>query len=56
MTRRGDAAAATGGVIDGEFLTTAGVLALANLQAQIEGQERRASGGASRCQRSSRAH
>ena len=38
MTRRSDAVAATGGVIDGEFLTTAGVLALANLQAQIEGQ------------------
>jgi tetratricopeptide (TPR) repeat protein len=45
MTRRSDAVAATGGVIDGEFLTTAGVLALANLQAQIEGQERRARAG-----------
>ena len=45
MTRCGDAAAAVGGVIDGEFLTTAGVLALANLQAQIAGQERRARAG-----------
>ncbi len=45
MTRRSDAVAATGGLIDGEFLTTAGVLALVNLQAQIEGQERRARTG-----------
>jgi tetratricopeptide (TPR) repeat protein len=36
---------ATGGVIDDEFPTTAGVLALGNLQAQIEGQERRARTG-----------
>ena len=42
MTRSSDAVAATGGGIDGEFPTTAGVLALVNLQAQIEGQERRA--------------
>ncbi len=45
MTRRSDAVAATGGVIDGEFLTTAGVLALANLQAQIEGQVRQVKAG-----------
>ena len=46
MTRRSDAVAATTpGVIDGEFLTTAGGLALANLQAQIEGQERQARSG-----------
>jgi tetratricopeptide (TPR) repeat protein len=43
--RYSDAVAATGGVIDGEFPTTAGVLALGNLQAQIEGQERRARSG-----------
>jgi tetratricopeptide (TPR) repeat protein len=43
--RRSDAMAATGGVIEGEFPTTAGVLALGNLQAQIEGQERRARTG-----------
>ena len=42
--RRSDAMAA-GGVIDGEFPTTSGVLALVNLQAQIEGQERRARRG-----------
>ena len=41
----GDAAAATGGVIDGEFLTTAGGLAVANLAGAIEGQERRARTG-----------
>ena len=56
MPRRGDAAAATGGVIDGESPTTAGVLALANLQAQIDGQEREALAGRLDCQRSSRAH
>jgi tetratricopeptide (TPR) repeat protein len=39
--RRSDAMAATGGVIDGEFPTTSGVLALGNLQAQIKGQDRR---------------
>ena len=44
-TRHGDAAATTGGVIGGEFLTTAGGLALSNLQAQIEGQERWARSG-----------
>lgn len=33
-----------GEVIDGEFPTTAGVLALVNLQAQIDGQERQARG------------
>jgi tetratricopeptide (TPR) repeat protein len=43
--RRSDAMAATDGVIDGEFPTTSGVLALLNLQAQIEGQERRARTG-----------
>ena len=41
MTRRGDAAA-TCGVIDGELPTTAGSLALTNLQAQIDGQQRQA--------------
>jgi tetratricopeptide (TPR) repeat protein len=45
MMSRNDAIAATGGVIDGEFPTTSGVLALVNLQAQIEGQERRARTG-----------
>jgi tetratricopeptide (TPR) repeat protein len=46
MTRRSNAVAATtAGAIDGEFLTTAGGLALVNLQAQIEGQERRAKSG-----------
>ena len=44
MTRCG-AAAAAGAVIDGELPTTAGVLALGNLQAQIEGQEREAMAG-----------
>ena len=44
MTRRGDPAA-TGGVIDGELPTTAGALALANLQAQIDGQQRHALAG-----------
>jgi tetratricopeptide (TPR) repeat protein len=43
--RRTDAVVATGGVIDDEFPTTSGVLALGNLQAQIEGQERRARTG-----------
>ena len=43
--RRSDATAATAGVIDGEFATTSGVLALGNLQAQIEGQARRARTG-----------
>jgi tetratricopeptide (TPR) repeat protein len=45
MTRRSDGVTATGGVTDGEFPTTSGVLALVNLQAQIEGQERRARTG-----------
>lgn len=46
MTTRGDAAAATTAVMtDGEILTTAGVLALANLQAQIAGLERHAAAG-----------
>lgn len=44
MTRRSDPAA-TGGVIDGELPTTAGALALANLQAQIDGQQRIALAG-----------
>jgi hypothetical protein len=44
-TRHGDAADTTSGVIEGEFLTTTGGLALSNLQAQIEGQERRARSG-----------
>jgi tetratricopeptide (TPR) repeat protein len=41
MTRRSDAVAATREMINGESLTTAGGLALVNLQAQIAGQERR---------------
>ncbi|WP_327118550.1 tetratricopeptide repeat protein [Nocardia sp. NBC_01730] len=44
MTRRSDPAT-TGGVIDGELPTTAGALALANLQAQIDGQQRMALAG-----------
>ena len=44
MTRRGDAAA-TGEGIDGELPTTAGSLALTNLQAQIDGQQRHALAG-----------
>ena len=55
MTRPGDPAA-TGGVIDVEFPTTAGSLAVANLQAQIDGQQRQAVAGTARCQWSSRAH
>jgi tetratricopeptide (TPR) repeat protein len=45
MVRRSDPGAATDGVIDREFTTTSGVLALGNLQAQIEGQERQARTG-----------
>jgi tetratricopeptide (TPR) repeat protein len=45
MVRRSDPGAATGGVVDREFTTTSGVLALGNLQAQIDGQERRARTG-----------
>ncbi len=41
MTRRGDPGASID-VIDGELPTTAGPLALANLQAQIDGQQRQA--------------
>ena len=44
MPRRA-AAAATGAVIDAESPTTAGVLALGNLQAQIDGQAREALAG-----------
>jgi len=45
MTTRGGATAATGDVIDADFRTTEGVLALVNLEAQIDGQERRAAAG-----------
>ena len=44
MTRRGDPAA-TGAVIDGELPTTAGSLAMVNLQAQIDGRQRQALAG-----------
>ncbi|WP_406267730.1 hypothetical protein OH799_22910 [Nocardia sp. NBC_00881] len=44
MTRCSDPAA-TGGVIDDELPTTTGALALANLQAQIDGQQRMALAG-----------
>lgn len=44
-TEYSDAPAAAGGVIDRELLTTGGILALSNLQAQIEGQQRRATTG-----------
>ena len=44
MTRPGDPAA-TGAVVDVELPTTAGPLAVANLQAQIDGQQRQALAG-----------
>ncbi len=44
MTRSGDPAA-TGAVVDVELPTTAGSLALANLQAQIDGRQRQALAG-----------
>ena len=44
MTRSGEPAA-TGAVVDGELPTTAGSLAVANLQAQIDGQQRQAVAG-----------
>ena len=44
MTRPGDPAA-TGAVVDVELPTTAGSLAVANLQAQIDGQQRQALAG-----------
>jgi tetratricopeptide (TPR) repeat protein len=45
MTGRGPAQPSVDGVIHGEIHTTAGVVALGNLQAQIDGQEREASAG-----------
>jgi len=45
MTTRGGATAATGEVIDADFRTTEGVLALVNLEAQIDGQGRQAAAG-----------
>ncbi|HTV55204.1 MAG TPA: hypothetical protein VMI06_09835 [Terriglobia bacterium] len=45
MTTRGDSAAASGEVIGAEFPTTAGTLALVNLEAQIDGLERQAIAG-----------
>jgi tetratricopeptide (TPR) repeat protein len=45
MTASGGATAATGEVIVADFRTTEGVLALVNLEAQIDGQERRAAAG-----------
>ena len=44
MTRPGDPPA-TGAVVDVELPTTAGSLAVANLQAQIDGQQRQAVAG-----------
>ena len=45
MTTRGGATAATGEVIDADCRTTEGVLALVNLEAQIDGQERQVAAG-----------
>jgi tetratricopeptide (TPR) repeat protein len=45
MTRRGAAQPAGARAIEGEISTTAGVIAIGNLQAQIDGQEREAAAG-----------
>ena len=45
MTRRGNSAVASGEVIGPDFRTTAGALALVNLEAQIDGLERQAIAG-----------